>query len=307
MQAMKITAKPPMPPASKAAADSFIGNGRRGIRGKAHFLFCAENQAVLCANLRTLAQKIHEEELQGSGYRDKNVHEAASLVDWLGIFQQELRFPLEVEKRETPDFVIRMGERKREIGLEITRLTNPNVNHVLGMQDKGIIPRGPFFAHRNRSNKEESEKLVTGCASQEDRCKLGIGGWTAGPEPGLQNFTNAIQNIVGEKAGKLRKFSYERQCQLEVFISFDMIVGPMFWGFSSPSRFKNSAPHKEGLIRWFCDNGINFIRKEDVFRRIVIVGYAEEPWHYFVGDVLSRTAEFHKFSDPFGTEKILSP
>ena len=269
------------------------------------FPFHAVNQAALCANLQALAQKIHEEETRGSGHRDKNVHEAASLVDWLGIFQQELRFPLEVEKRETPDFVIRMGD--REIGLEVTRLTNPNINHVLGMQDKGIIPRGPFLAHRNRSNKEKAEKLVTGRTSQEDRRKLGIGGWTAGPESGLQNFTNAIQKIVGEKAGKLRKFSHERQYQLEVFISFDMIVGPMFWGFSSPTRFKNSSPHKEGLICWFHNSGINFIRKESVFRRIVIVGYAENPWRYFIGDAWSETAEFREFSDPFGTEKILSP
>ena len=59
MQTMKITAKPPMPPTSKAAGDSSIGNGRRGIRGKTHSVHeagsakkklqeCAENPTSEC-------------------------------------------------------------------------------------------------------------------------------------------------------------------------------------------------------------------------------------------------------------------
>ena len=42
MQTMKITAKPPVPPDSKAAADSSIGNGRRGKKRKAHSVHGAE-------------------------------------------------------------------------------------------------------------------------------------------------------------------------------------------------------------------------------------------------------------------------
>ena len=295
-----------MPPDSTAAADSSIGNGWRGKRGKIHFPFYAANQAALCANLRMLAQQIHEEDIREGNLFDKNVHEAASLVDWLGIFQQELRFPLEVEKTETPDFVVRMGDRK--IGLEITRLTNPNVKHMRMMQENGIISHGSFWEPRKRPSKEDGDNLVIRNGLRKDlRRKLGIGGWTIGHKPGLQNFTNEIKKIVNKKAGKLRGLSCEWPRQTEIFIDYEGIVGSKFRGFDSPSRFKNSTPHKEGLIRWFCNDGIDCIRKESVFRRIVIVGHAEKPWHYFVGDAWSGTAEFHKFSDPFGTEKILSP
>lgn len=265
----------------------------------------AASEAALCAQLRGLAK-----EIGGGDLHNKEIHEAAALVDWLGIFRSELRFPLEVGRSEAPDFLVQMGE--EEIGLEITRLTNPHVQHVRAMQKAGRVPPGSFWTPGKRPSKEDAENLVTGRGPRKELWrKLGIGGWTFGPKPGLRSFTKAVKNIVDAKSGKLARGFHARPHRTDVLISYEMAMGARFQGFDLQDKIgKHGNFHREGLMNWFRNDLIDCIRKRAAIRRVVIVGFTGHAegkfWPYFIGNAWTGEAEFGKLSDPFGTESYMS-
>lgn len=179
------------------------------------------------------------------------------------------------------------------------------------MQEAGRIPPGSFWVPGKHPSKEDAENLVTGRGPRKELWrKLGIGGWTFGPKPGLRNFTKEVKSIVDAKSEKLAGASHARPRRTDVFISYEMAMGARFHGFDLQGKIsKHSHFHREGLVNWFRNDLIDCIRKRAAIHRVVIVGfpgYAKGKFRpYFIGNAWAGEAEFGKLSDPFGTESYM--
>ena len=250
------------------------------VRAKDEAVLCAWNEAELRGQLESLSPLVMVK--KSADYGPKRNHEPMMLGAWVKTFMSELRFPLEVEKSEKPDFLIHSDG--KYIGLEVTRIDNPNLQRFRDMQDKGVIPRGSFRVPDRKMSKAEAKKHMD-CREPVFR--------DPGPDPAPDTIAEEIIRVVGEKTDKLRDFSRGgAPCDLIIDHNANP-DGSLFMGFRT--EYPECKLHRDRLMARLRQELVPRIRKDKILRRVVIANVGGGSSTCFIADARDGFAPLSYF------------